>query len=66
MTSLSFKQPEDREWFRVIDLSPGKPSGTEGYRKALLELSPEAGGFILMSMRRRKMLDEDGHEDDAG
>jgi hypothetical protein len=54
LISLGFEQLEDIEWYLVRDLSPGKPSGTEEYRKALLDLSPEAGGFILISLRRRK------------
>ena len=51
---LKLVPPEDRPWSRVKGLSGDTPSGSKEYRKALKELAPDAGSYILMSLRRRK------------
>lgn len=58
LTSLDLVPPEDKEWFLVKGLRLAEPLGTEAFRKALMDLSPESGGFILISLRRRKVDDK--------
>ncbi len=52
--ALELVPPEHLPWHRVTGLRRREePDEKEGYRAALKRLSPEAGSFILMSMRRR-------------
>lgn len=52
--ALELVPPEHLPWSRVIGLQRREEQDDkEGYRAALKRLSPEAGAFILMSMRRR-------------
>ena len=60
---LKLMPREDQEWYRVVGLSEGAPSGSENYRKALADLSPESGGYIMLSTRRRRIKAHD--EDDS-
>jgi len=64
---LQLKPREDQEWYRVAGLSEGSPSGSENCRKALADLSPESGGYIMLSTRRRRIKadDENNSEQEA-
>lgn len=57
LRSLDLVPPEDNEWFLVRGFNTGEPSGSVAYREALRESAPEAGAFILLSLRRRKIAD---------
>jgi hypothetical protein len=54
LSSLELIPPEDKEWFLVRGLRPAEPTGSEEYKEALKEVSPEGGSFILMSLWRRE------------
>jgi hypothetical protein len=52
--ALELVPPEHLPWYQVTGLRRREePDEKEGYHVALKRLSPEAGAFILMSMRRR-------------
>ena len=52
--ALELVPPEHLPWYRVTGLRRREePDEKEGYLAALKRLSPEAGAFILMSLRRR-------------
>jgi hypothetical protein len=54
LEALELVPPEHLPWYRVTGLRRREePDEKESYRAALKRLSPEAGAFILMSMRRR-------------
>jgi hypothetical protein len=53
LRSLDLVPPEDREWYLVRGLRPVEHSGSDEYKEALREFSPESGSFILMSLWRR-------------
>jgi hypothetical protein len=53
LASLKLVPPEDGEWYRVRGFERGAASGSDPYRMALQDSSPESGSFILMSLRRR-------------
>ena len=64
LQSLELIPREDQEWYRVNDLVlvPEDEGTNEGYRKALTDMSPESGNYILISLHRRKreaVADED-------
>jgi hypothetical protein len=48
---LNLIPPEDREWYLVRGLRSAEKPSSQAYR----DLSPEAGSFILLSLRRRKV-----------
>ena len=54
LISLKLIPPEHLEWYRVNNLVPADDPSDEGYRKALVDMSPESGSYIVMSLRRRK------------
>jgi hypothetical protein len=47
------------EWYRVVGLAEGTPAGSEDYRKALADFSPDAGAYIMLSTRRRRVKADD-------
>lgn len=64
MRSMDLIPREDQEWSLVrtlrrsepgVDLREIQSDKRIEYKRALLEMSPEAGGFVLMSLRRRKL-----------
>jgi hypothetical protein len=54
LRSLALIPPEDNEWFLVRGFHQGESTGSAAYKAALRESAPEAGTFILFSLRRRK------------
>jgi hypothetical protein len=58
LQDLKLVPPEDNDWFLVRGLSSGEPTGSIAYREALKESAPESGSFILFSLRRRKIGEE--------
>jgi hypothetical protein len=52
MEALKIIPPEHLPWSLVRTLEPAERDMEEGYFKALQEMSPEAGSYILMSLRR--------------
>ena len=55
LRSLELIPPEDNDWFLVRGFHQGEQTGTVAYKEALRESAPEAGTFILFSLRRRKI-----------
>ena len=56
LTPLNLIPPEDQPWQRVRGLVPEEAEssgGSEGYKQALAETSPESGAYVLFSLRRR-------------
>ncbi|MYD98226.1 MAG: hypothetical protein F4X98_12705 [Gammaproteobacteria bacterium] len=49
-------------WYRVIGLDEAGGRKASAYRRALVEMSPEAGGYTLMLRRVRSVDDESGPE----
>jgi HKD family nuclease len=60
LVHLDLVPPEDLPWYRVRDLVPAEPVGSEGYLHALQESAPESGAFILFSLRRRSLSKSKG------
>lgn len=54
VVGLKVVPPEDKEWYLVRGLSPAESGKSEQYLAAMKMVSPEGGGFILFSRRRRK------------
>jgi hypothetical protein len=48
--------PENVEWYRVVGLAKDESSSKFG--EALVRMSPEAGSYVLMSMRRREKIEK--------
>jgi len=55
--ALDLIPPEDRDWQLVRGLRPDDAAGSEEHRNALVATSPEGGGFILFSKRRRRLAE---------
>jgi hypothetical protein len=55
LRALKLIPPEDKEWLLVRHLKPAEKPPEDKYEIALRQYSPEGGGFILFSMRRRKL-----------
>ena len=53
LTPLNLIPPEDQPWQRVRGLVLEEIEGSEGYKQALAETSPESGAYVLFSLRRR-------------
>ena len=54
LESLNLIPREDWEWYRVNELVPGREQADDAYKKALTDMSPQSGNYILMSLRRRR------------
>src|SRR5207253_2478308 len=59
LSSLKLIPPEDKEWSLVSGLIKSEPSQNPNYLEAIREASPESGGFVLLSLRRRKLRAHD-------
>jgi hypothetical protein len=55
MAHLDLIPREDLDWFLVLGLESADAERHPAYRKALVEASPEGGGFILFARRRREL-----------
>lgn len=53
LRELNLIPPEDRPWVRVKALRRSEETGEDPSAVALRSLTPEAGSYILMSLRRR-------------
>lgn len=53
-SSLKLIPPEDRDWKLVRGLQPKLSDKDDAKRGTLVEYSPDGGGFILYSTRRRR------------
>ena len=53
LTPLNLIPPEDQPWQRVRGLIPEEIEGSDAYKQALQETSPESGAYVLFSLRRR-------------
>jgi hypothetical protein len=59
LKELDLIPAEDQEWFLVNGLSRlGLPTDNKPYLLALERLSPKAGAYVLMSLRRKEVDDE--------
>lgn len=56
-TSLGRSEPHPKSWHLVRTLRPAGEKQQTAYDKALFNSSPEAGSYILVSLRRRKLQD---------
>ena len=54
LKSLKTIPREDWEWYLVNELVPEPKQINVAYQKALADMSPQSGNYILMSLRRRK------------
>jgi HKD family nuclease len=54
LSSLDLVPPEHLPWFLVRGLVPADREENNSYYQALAEMSPTAGSFVLMSLRRRE------------
>ncbi len=55
LRSFSLIPPEDKPFFLVRGLQAVEKAGSDAYKQALRETSPDSGNFILLSMRRHKL-----------
>lgn len=58
LRKMNLIPPEDKPFLLVKDLRSIEAEGSEAYKHALREASPESGNFILLSMRRKKITRE--------
>jgi hypothetical protein len=55
LAALELVPREDLDWFLVLGLETAEAEQRPAYRKALMDVSPDGGGFILFARRRRDL-----------